>query len=89
MDFGKAIVFARPRTYTPAFGKAVASLMPELLSSGEGKVEVSERSAEDLYASTPWTDWSEANFKDVIRYLRGNQSLCLPESWRAVLPVRL
>ena len=68
----------------------MASLMPLLISDREGQPEIgSEVSAVEWFSKTPWSDWPEGKFTDVIRYLRGNKSLHLPQRWRNVLPERL
>ena len=81
------------RIYPIGFGKEIASLMPKLATRGEGKPLDKEMPthvpAHIAFAAAPWEDWSEANLKEVMTYLRGNKSLELPQFWRDVLPMRL
>ena len=42
-----------------------------------------------IYIYYEWSDWSEAKLIEVIKYLRGNVNLRLPEEWKQCFPTRL
>ena len=42
-----------------------------------------------IYIHYEWSDWSEAKLIEVIKYLRGNVNLRLPEEWKQCFPTRL
>ena len=42
--------------------------------------------AHELFDEKPWADvWDDADMYSVLRYLRGNTSLSLPEPWKTLL----
>ena len=80
------------------FAVRMVQLLPELLKSAEGKPVLPEcvnmvegprcfQAMDFDLSEGSWTQ--EANLLPVLRYLRGNTHLELPDLWRAVMPTRL
>ena len=81
---------ARPRSYPPRFGQAIRTLFPKLISGAEGCPEINDAAqACSVFENAPFSTWDEAHLVPVLRYLRGNKHLMLPEEWRSVMPPAL
>lgn len=78
-----------PRTYPPRFAKKICDLMPQLKMHGEGRPDVSGADVFSDLKAYPWSDWPEGNIIEVIRYLRGNVDLNMPNEWKACFPTKL
>ncbi|CAK9063094.1 unnamed protein product [Durusdinium trenchii] len=80
-----------PRVYPVRFGWKTVELMPKLKSRGQGRPVLPETlpSGPEIFNAMSWhteKDWSDARLKPVLVYLKGNRSLNLPDSWKAVFP---
>ena len=76
-----------PRVYPSGFGKAILRLLPEVMGTGSGKPNLGPNpDGPQLLRDTPFTTWPEAALKPVLRYLRGNKGLELPERWKCCFP---
>lgn len=63
--------------------------MPQLLTKGQGQPrlqDLPQDPAHELLAKAPYSDWPEANLKEVVRYLKGNKALSLPKQWKDAFP---
>ena len=69
--------------------------MPKFKTRGEGCPKLVNAEVLDgpqAFAEMSWChdlDWSDARLIPAIVYLRGGNSLRLPEKWKAVFPRRL
>ena len=82
-------VLIQPRVYPKRFGERVCLLMPQLLTKGQGQPrlqDLPQDPAHELLAKAPYSDWPEANLKEVVRYLKGNKALSLPKEWKDAFP---
>ena len=75
MKFGVAL-----QQLLPGFLDAKGST-PEYTGPVDGKAIFKSMSMEDL--------WPESGVIELIRYLKGNRSLHIPEGWRELLPTEL
>ena len=64
-------------------------MMPDLKSKGQGRPNVGTEPVFQELTDYEWSDWSEAKLIEVIKYLRGNVNLRLPEEWKQCFPTRL
>ena len=80
------------------FAIRMVQLLPELLSTAQGKPVVSDGVSDlegpQAFQEMEWElgpgSWAQrADLVSVLHYLRGNTNLYLPECWRAVFPKRL
>ncbi|CAK9065014.1 unnamed protein product, partial [Durusdinium trenchii] len=79
------------QVYPVRFGWKTVELMPKLKSRGQGRPVLPETlpSGPEIFNAMSWhteKDWSDARLKPVLVYLKGNRSLNLPDSWKAVFP---
>ena len=86
---------ADPREYPIAFGLHFASLIPRLIATA-GSIpdakdeEFANFDEKDFFASLKFTDlWEDASMVDLVVYLKGNRSLCIPAEWRHVIPSKI
>ena len=64
-------------------------MMPYLKRGGEGKPDVSSSEVFAELSAYPWSDWPEGGLIEVVRYLRGNRQLELPEVWKRCFPEKI
>lgn len=83
-----------PRTYTPHFGLKLVKLFPYLVESAsktpELPSELSNAPLQEWFDTLPWESdsWDDALMFEVLRYIRGNNSLELGK-WRSSFSVVL
>ena len=78
------------RTYTPEFGRKIASMMDNLRAD---KLAFQHDEAQDalaIWSAWAWDDmWDHADVTAVVRYLYGSTALQVPLRWKPLLPTSL
>ena len=80
------------RNYPPRFGEKLASLFHRLIAEKKGMPELPDvlPSAEMVFSEMAFDDvWQDAKLVSVCHWLRGGRGLCIPNSFRQLLPTRL
>jgi hypothetical protein len=83
------------RAYPKQFGQKFAAAIPSLVATAAGKPcytseDRANFDAKKVFASMKFTDLCEdAGLPELLRYLYGNHSLDIPESWRCIIPSKL
>ena len=79
-----------PRQYPVKFGLQITRMYHRLCHTACGKPEAHKgrrwEPVDVLFNEKHWADfWDDAEMLSVLRYLRGNTSLKLPEPWKTLL----
>lgn len=90
--FQSFIISLSPRNYPHDFGLKLTQLFPELVSNKAGLPQLPEQvpPGELTFSQMEFDDpWQDADVVGTIHWLRGGNSLTIPNEWRPLLPKKL